>query len=87
MIKQKKHKNTMTSIEANFGCKTTITIQFDIDNYNEDEIISMVKEKLNIIKQSKTKDVDETIAKAQAIEDFNCDCYACISGSSKHCVR
>jgi hypothetical protein len=74
----------MTSIEANFGCKTTITIQFDIDNYNEDEIISMVKEKLNIIKQSKTKDVDDTIA-SYPIED--CDCYACVSGSSKHCLR
>ena len=77
----------MTSIEANFGYKTTITIQFDIDNYSEDEIISMLKEKLNIIKQSKTEDVNETVAKANAIEDFDCDCYACISGSSKHCVR
>ena len=35
----------------------------------------------------KTEDIDETIAKAQAIEDFNCDCYACISGSNKSCVR
>lgn len=77
----------MTSIEASFGLKTTITIQFDIDNYSEDEIISMLKEKLNIIKQSKTEDVNETIVKANAIEDFDCDCYACISGSSKHCVR
>lgn len=77
----------MTSIEATFGLKTTITIQFDIDNYSEDEIISMLKEKLNIIKQSKTEDVNETIVKANAIEDFDCDCYACISGSSKHCVR
>lgn len=51
MIKQKKHKNIMTSIEANFSCKTTITIWFDIDNYNEDEIISMIKEKLNNLKQ------------------------------------
>lgn len=77
----------MTSIKANFGYKTTITIQFDIDNYSEDEIISMLKEKLNIIKQSKTEDVNETVVKANAIEDFDCDCYACISGSSKHCVR
>jgi hypothetical protein len=77
----------MTSIEATFGLKTTITIQFDIDNYNEDEIILMVKEKLNIIKQSKTEDLNETIAKANAIEDFDCDCYACVSGSSKHCHR
>jgi len=77
----------MTSIEATFGYKTTITIKFDIDNYSEDEIISMLKEKLNIIKQSKTEDVNETIVKANAIEDFDCDCYACISGSSKHCVR
>ena len=77
----------MTSIEATFGLKTTITIQFDIDNYNEYEIILMVKEKLNIIKQSKTEDLNETIAKANAIEDFDCDCYACVSGSSKHCHR
>jgi hypothetical protein len=77
----------MTSIEATFDLKTTITIQFDIDNYNEDEIISMLKEKLDIIKQSKTEDVNETIVKANAIEDFDCDCYACISGSSKHCVK
>jgi len=77
----------MTSIEATFDLKTTITIQFDIDNYNEDEIISMLKEKLDIIKQSKTEDVNETIVKANAIEDFDCDCYACISGSSEHCVK
>jgi hypothetical protein len=77
----------MTSIEANFGYKTTITIQFDIDNYSEDEIISMLKEKLNIIKQSKTEDVNETIVKTNSIEDFDCDCYACVSGSSKHCLR
>lgn len=82
----KKYK-VMTSIEAIFDYKTTIKIEFDIDNYSEDEIISMLKEKLNIIKQSKTEDVNETIAKANAIEDFDCDCYACISGSSKHCVR
>tara|TARA_B110000444_G_scaffold163984_1_gene153273 strand:+ start:137 stop:364 length:228 start_codon:yes stop_codon:yes gene_type:complete len=75
----------MTSIETSFGYKTTITIQFDIDNYSEDEIISMLKEKLNIIKQSKTEDVNETIA--YPIEDFDCDCYACVSGSSKHCLR
>ena len=75
----------MTSIEANFGYKTTITIEFDIDNYSEDEIISMLKEKLNIIKQSKTEDVNETIV--YPIEDFDCDCYACVSGSSKHCLR
>lgn len=80
----KKYK-VMTSIEAIFDYKTTIKIEFDIDNYSDDEIISMLKEKLNIIKQFKTKDVNETIAKANAIED--CDCYACISGSSKHCVR
>ncbi len=86
MIKQKKHKNTMTSIETNFGYKTTITIQFDIDNYNEDEIISMLKEKLDIIKESKIEDVNEPIA-SYPIEDFDCDCYACISGSSKHCLR
>jgi hypothetical protein len=77
----------MTNIETIFDYKTTINISFDIDNYNEEDIIKIIKEKFNIIKQCKTEDIDETIAKAQAIEDFNCDCYACISGSSKHCVR
>ena len=77
----------MTNIETIFDYKTTVNISFDIDNYNEEDIIKIIKEKFNIIKQCKTEDIDETIAKAQAIEDFNCDCYACISGSSKHCVR
>lgn len=77
----------MTNIETIFDYKTTINISFDIDNYNEEDIIKIIKEKFNIIKQCKTEDIDETIAKAQAIEDFNCDCYACISGSSKHCHR
>jgi|TARA_B110000459_G_C16514709_1_gene449649 hypothetical protein len=77
----------MTNIETIFDYKTTINISFDIDNYNEEDIIKIIKEKFNIIKQCKTEDIDETIAKAQAIEDFNCDCYACISGSNKSCVR
>lgn len=77
----------MTTIEASFDYKTTINLSFDIDNYNEEDILKMIKEKLNIIKQCKTDNIDETIAKANAIEDFGCDCYACISGSSKPCVR
>jgi hypothetical protein len=77
----------MTTIEVSFDYKTTINISFDIDNYNEKDILKMIKEKLNIIKQSKTEDIDETIAKAKAIEDFGCDCYACISGGSKPCDR
>ena len=47
----------------------------------------MIKEKFNIIKQCKTEDIDETIIKANAIEDFGCDCYACISGSVKDCSK
>jgi len=66
----------MTTIEVSFGYKTTINISFDIDNYNEKDILKMIKE-----------DIDETIAKAKAIEDFGCDCYACISGGSKPCDR
>jgi hypothetical protein len=77
----------MTNVETIFDYKTTINISFDIDNYNEEDIIKIIKEKFNIIKQCKTEDIDETIAKAQAIEDFDCDCYACISGSNKLCVR
>jgi hypothetical protein len=69
----------MTSINANFDYKTTITISFDIDNFNTEEILTLVKNKLNTIKQC--SDVDETIIKARSIEDLGCDCYGCISGS------
>lgn len=77
----------MTTIETIFDYKTTINIAFDIDNYNEEDILKMIKEKFNIIKQCKTEDIDETIIKANAINDFGCDCYACISGSVKDCSK
>ena len=68
----------MTTIETTFGYKTTISISFDIDNYNEEDILKIIKDKFNIIKQCNTDDIDETILKANAIEDFGCDCYACV---------
>ena len=77
----------MTTIETTFDYKTTFSISFDIDNYNEQDILKMIKDKFKIIKQCKTDDIDETILKANAIEDFGCDCYACVSGGSKSCSK
>ena len=77
----------MTSIKTNFDYKTTISISFDIDNYNEEDILKMIKEKFNILKQCYSDDLEETIVKANAIEDFGCDCYSCVTGSSKTCSK
>jgi hypothetical protein len=35
----------MTYINANFDYKTTITISFDIDNFNTAEILTLVQNK------------------------------------------
>ncbi len=75
----------MTTIEATFDYKTTISISFDIDNYNEAEIMKIIKEKFNILNKCYSEDLEETIVKANAIEDFGCDCYVCVTGSSKTC--
>ena len=75
----------MTTIETNFDYKTTITISFNIEQYNEKEIIKIIKEKFNILKKYYSEDLEETIVKANAIENFGCDCYVCVTGSSKPC--
>ncbi len=75
----------MTTIETNFDYKTTISISFDIDNYNEAEIIKIIKEKFNIVKKCYSEDLEETIVRANSIENFGCDCYVCVTGSSKTC--
>ena len=77
----------MTTIDTSFDYKTTINICFDIENYDEEEIIKLIREKFNILKQCSCEDIEETIVKANAIQDFGCDCYACITGSSKACKK
>jgi len=77
----------MTSIKTNFDYKTTISIAFDIDNYNEEDILKMIKDKFNTLKKCSSEDLEETIVRANAIEDFGCDCYVCVSGSSRVCAN
>ena len=75
----------MTSITTEFDYKTTITIAFDFDNFNKEDILKLVKEKLEIAEKTLTtnKDLDEAILCAQSIEEFGCDCYSCATGGSK----
>ena len=69
----------MTSITTDFDYKTTINIAFDFDNFNKNDILKLVKEKLEIAEETlkKNADLDEAIFCAQIIEQFDCDCYAC----------
>lgn len=75
----------MTSITTDFDYKSTITIAFDFNNFNKDDILKLVKEKLEIAEQTvKTNDdLDEAIFCSRIIEEFGCDCYACATGGSK----
>lgn len=75
----------MTSITTDFDYKSTITIAFDFNNFNKDDILKLVKEKLEIAEQTvKTNnDLDEAIFCSRIIEEFGCDCYSCATGGSK----
>jgi len=67
----------MTSITTEFDYKSTITIVFDFDNFNKDDILKLVKEKLEIAEQTlKTnKDLDKAIFCSRIIEEFESDSY------------
>ena len=67
----------MTSITTEFDYKSTITIAFDFDNFNKDDILKLVKEKLEIAEQTlKTnKDLDKAIFCSRIIEEFESDSY------------
>lgn len=75
----------MTSITTDFDYKTTINIAFDFDNFNKNDILKLVKEKLEIAEETlkKNADLNEAIVCAQTIEQFDCDCYSCVTGGSK----
>lgn len=75
----------MTSITTNFDYKSTINILFDFDNFNKDDILKLVKEKLEIAEQTLkiNKDLDEAIFSSRIIEEFGCDCNSCVTGGSK----
>ena len=75
----------MTSITTDFDYKTTINIAFDFDNFNKNDILKLVKEKLEIAEKTlkKNADLNEAIVCAQSIEEFGCDCYSCATGGSK----
>ena len=65
----------MTSITTVFDYKTTINIAFDFDNFNKDDILKLIKEKLEIAEETlkKNKDLDKAIYCSQIIEA--CDNY------------
>ena len=75
----------MTFITTDFNYKTTINIAFDFDNFNKEDILKLVKAKLEIAEETlkKNADLDEAIFCAQIIEQFDCDCYSCATGGSK----
>ena len=74
----------MTSITTEFDYKTTITIEFDFDNFDKDNILKLIKEKLEIAEQTlnTNNDLDKAIFCSRIIEEFESDSYSSSKGEN-----